>query len=148
MRAELLTAAGAAAGLLFIAWTATAQQKDTAPTASFATSKLARKAVDLKFKKWEVAPLGPEAAACATDGPPPRARIGGSARVRGPGSAVRGVGRAEPRQRLAEHPMSSRNLRVAARGANRTLEGILAQATEPRIDAAASGGSMGRHRSG
>jgi hypothetical protein len=73
MRAELITAAGAAAGLLFIAWTATAQQKDTAPTASFATSKLARKAVDDKFKKWEVAPLSPEAAACATEGPPPRA---------------------------------------------------------------------------
>ena len=51
-------------------------------------------------------------------------------------------------QRLAEHPMSARNLQVAARGANRTLEGILAQATEPRIDAAASGGSTGRHRSG
>jgi len=44
--------------------------------------------------------------------------------------------------------MSSRNLQVAARGANRTLEGILAQATDPRIDAATSGGSMGRHRSG
>jgi hypothetical protein len=51
-------------------------------------------------------------------------------------------------QRLAEHHMSSGNLQVAARGANRTLEGILAQATEPRIDAAASGGSTGRHRSG
>jgi len=50
-------------------------------------------------------------------------------------------------QRLAEHPMSSRNLQAAG-GANRTLEGILAQATEPRIDAVASGGSTGRHRSG
>jgi Dynamin family len=31
-------------------------------------------------------------------------------------------------QRLAEHPLSSRNVQVAARGASRTLEGILAQA--------------------
>ena len=34
-------------------------------------------------------------------------------------------------QRLAEHPLSSRNVQVAARGASRTLEGILAQAAEP-----------------
>jgi hypothetical protein len=31
-------------------------------------------------------------------------------------------------QRLAEHPLSSRNVQVAARGASRTLEGLLAQA--------------------
>ena len=34
-------------------------------------------------------------------------------------------------QRLAEHPLSSRNVQVAARGASRTLEGLLAQAAAP-----------------
>jgi hypothetical protein len=46
-------------------------------------------------------------------------------------------------QSLAEHPMSPRNVQLAARGASRTLEGILAQLT----GALKSGASTGRHRS-
>jgi len=72
MRANLLTVAGVAVGLAVIGWPLTARQEDAAP-ASFATSKIARKAVDGKFKKWGVATIDPKAAACATDGPPPRA---------------------------------------------------------------------------
>jgi hypothetical protein len=50
-------------------------------------------------------------------------------------------------QRLAEHPMSSRNVQVAARGANRTLEGIIAQAGEqPTNEIVPAGGPIGRHR--
>jgi len=51
-------------------------------------------------------------------------------------------------QRLAEHPMSSRNVQLAARGANRTLEGIIAQSAEPAADVLPAGAPTGRHRTG
>ena len=45
--------------------------------------------------------------------------------------------------------MSSRNVQVAARGANRTLEGIIAQAGEqPTGEITAPGVPTGRHRTG
>ena len=47
-------------------------------------------------------------------------------------------------QRLAEHPLSSRNVQVAARGATRTLEGILAQAAEPMTEIFPAGGLTGQ----
>jgi hypothetical protein len=43
-------------------------------------------------------------------------------------------------QRLAEHPLSSRTVQVTARGASRTLEGLLAQATEPVTEIFPAGG--------
>ena len=47
-------------------------------------------------------------------------------------------------QRLAEHPLSSRNVQVAARGASRTLEGILAQAAEPMTEIFPAAGLAGQ----
>jgi hypothetical protein len=47
-------------------------------------------------------------------------------------------------QRLAEHPLSSRTVQVAARGATRTLEGILAQAAEPMTEIFPAGGLTGQ----
>ncbi len=47
-------------------------------------------------------------------------------------------------QRLAEHPLSARSVQVAARGASRTLEGLLALATEPVTEVYRTGGWSGR----
>lgn len=47
-------------------------------------------------------------------------------------------------QRLAEHPLSARTVQVAARGAGRTLEGLLAQATDPVTEIFPAGGPTAR----